>query len=75
MNLELVTTDALFDELSRRFDKIILCANRKTRTDGSRSQTIYQYKGGAVHSLGMCEILKLYILEGMDMNDIPLEDI
>lgn len=73
--IELITTRALFDELARRFERVLFYANRKASTDGVRSQTLYLYKGGIENAIAQCEILKTYLMGHLETRDISTEEI
>ena len=63
MDLELVSTDELFDELKRRFDGMIFHGVKNKYKDSKEDTFFARWEGGGVLAIGLCEALKKRLLE------------
>lgn len=75
-SLELATTADLLDELERRFAGVVVYGVRwPTEGDTNHGEAVVKFKGGIPMSLGMCELLKHYILREIEFNDLSVSDL
>jgi hypothetical protein len=61
MNLELVTTAQLIDELRRRYRMIVVAAS--TELDGERGLDLLSYQGPMLSVLGLLNVLHVDVIE------------
>jgi hypothetical protein len=52
-DLELATVDEVFDELSKRFDGVLLAYTKRSKTSDNEDVFSCQYAGGLVQAIGL----------------------
>lgn len=77
MNLELVNTIDLVEELSKRFDTCViiglkapLAANRD-----EASPMLWKYRGGALQAIGLCQMAGIFIASDIGHTHLTQEDL
>ena len=74
MEIQLVSTDELLDEIFSRFDHIIFCG-MKVKIKGNDNYYEKRYEGNYATAIGLCDIVKDHILNDFDEEDVETERI
>ena len=70
LELQLVSTDKLSEELANRFDGLIIHGMQKDPKKNDISVYFDHYKGDQPTMIGLCELLKKKIVEDWDNKEI-----
>lgn len=72
LDLELATTDELFNELASRFDACVLATvvtkEMKTATNFGSDQTEFLFRGSRVTCIGLADIVRRRLLDDYSAN-------
>ena len=72
-NIELVQTQDLIEEISKRFDSCIFYGVRKGKSDKDQDRFWWHYIGCKATNLGLCEMMKTRLNESLE-EPIETED-
>ena len=69
LDLQLIPTDKLSEELANRFDAIIIHGMQKDPKNNQVSIYFDHYKGDQPTEIGLCDLLKKKIIEDWDKEE------
>ena len=75
MNLEVVNTVELIDELTKRFERVVFAGMKPAKNESDLSPLAWKYKGGAIEATGLCAMVTALILTDVGIRDLPTSDI